>query len=133
MYIGIERFGIFFLKVCSAEECRKYCGSIITTAHDPVLILVNMRSRFISQKSHKAYTLVDLNGTGSEVIIAYCCSCKNGLRTIGCCSHVTTIIWYVFHIDITTIKFPSSNLNSLLVNEEIDHSDSGDDSDSDVE
>lgn len=95
-----------------------------------------MKSRFVSRKSYKAYILVDLNGTGSEVIIAYCCSCKNGLRTIGCCSHVTTVIWYVFHIDITKIKFPSSNLNSLLVNQNIDHSesnDSGDDSDSVVE
>ena len=28
-------------------------------------------------------------------ILGYCCSCTPGLRTVGCCSHITTLIWYL--------------------------------------
>ncbi len=28
-------------------------------------------------------------------ILGYCCSCTPGLRTVGCCSHVATLIWYL--------------------------------------
>ena len=28
-------------------------------------------------------------------VIGYCCSCTPGKRTLGCCSHITTIIWYI--------------------------------------
>lgn len=124
----------FKIEVCFDEECRKFCGSLLTSTHEPRLLLANMKSRFVSQKFHKAYVLIDLNGNGSEKIIAYCCTCKNGLRTIGCCSHVTSIIWYSYYIDIEKVKFPSPNLNNFFVNQDADHhSDSGDDSDSESE
>ncbi len=28
-------------------------------------------------------------------VLEYCCSCTAGLRNVGCCSHVTAIIWYL--------------------------------------
>lgn len=27
----------------------------------------------------------------------YCCECANGNRTVGCCSHVAAIIYYLSH------------------------------------
>lgn len=31
----------------------------------------------------------------SQSIIEYCCSCTPGQRTVGCCSHVATILWFL--------------------------------------
>lgn len=74
----------FKTNLLSAEQCRQFFSSLITNhRQDPRLILVKLPSRFVSQKCHKTYVLVDLNGNGREKIIAYCCSCKNGLRTVG--------------------------------------------------
>ncbi len=30
-------------------------------------------------------------------ISKYCCECANGKRTIGCCSHVESVIYYLSH------------------------------------
>lgn len=28
-------------------------------------------------------------------IVEYCCNCLVGRRTIGCCAHVMTLVWYL--------------------------------------
>lgn len=66
-------------------------STIETTLH---LVLARIKSRFISKKRHHTFVLVDENKRGPAGISGYCCSCKNGLRTVGCCSHVMSIIWY---------------------------------------
>ncbi len=30
-----------------------------------------------------------------SAITGYCCSCTPGKRTVGCCSHIATVIWYL--------------------------------------
>ncbi len=30
-----------------------------------------------------------------DSILEYCCQCKNGLRTVGCCAHVMAVLWYL--------------------------------------
>lgn len=32
---------------------------------------------------------------GRDSIKAYYCTCKNGARTVGCCVHILTVIWYL--------------------------------------
>ena len=34
---------------------------------------------------------------GYTGILRYCCDCANGRRTIGCCSHVAAVIYYMSH------------------------------------
>lgn len=34
---------------------------------------------------------------GFEAISGYYCSCKVGERTLGCCSHVTSVVRYLGH------------------------------------
>jgi hypothetical protein len=41
------------------------------------------------------YILVDVSKTGVDSIVEYCCQCKTGLRTIGCCAHVMVVLWYL--------------------------------------
>lgn len=61
----------------------------------PVLVFTRMASRFMSRKSHDIYVLADAAKNGPDAIIGYSCDCKNGLRTVGCCSHVATTIYYL--------------------------------------
>lgn len=51
-------------------------------------------------------------------VAGYCCSCRHGCRTVGCCSHVMAVIWYTLHIDHNDAAkyFPSSNLNHVFNN-----------------
>ncbi len=30
-----------------------------------------------------------------DSILEYCYQCKNGLRTVGCCAHIMTVLWYL--------------------------------------
>lgn len=57
------------------------------------LLLLQIRSRFRSQTHYNAYILVDLDGEKENSVLGYCCECYNGLRTVGCCSHVMCLIW----------------------------------------
>ncbi|XP_028170363.1 uncharacterized protein LOC114360013 [Ostrinia furnacalis] len=51
-----------------------------------------------------------------RAIIGYCCNCIVGLRTVGCCSHVMSIVWYLAyarHLD--NISPPAQVLDGILV------------------
>ncbi|EZA62071.1 hypothetical protein X777_06965, partial [Ooceraea biroi] len=37
------------------------------------------------------------NRNGYSGISRYCCECPNGNRTVGCCSHVAAVIYYLVH------------------------------------
>lgn len=106
--------GNFVTKICCAETCRKYCSSILEKDSNPLLLMANISSRFQSSKIRKTHVLLDLNARGIAMVIAYCCTCPNGLRTVGCCSHVMAIVWYTLYIEKQRIPLPSKNLDHIL-------------------
>lgn len=61
----------------------------------PVVVFTRMASRFQSKKKYDSYILADAGKNGPSAIIGYCCECKHGLRTVGCCSHIATTILYL--------------------------------------
>lgn len=114
----------FVVGYCSEEECRKLCGKIGVKIEEPALIYLKLQSRFQSTKHHNTYVLVDLKANGKDVVIAHCCSCKNGLRTIGCCSHIMSAIWYIYYVDHSKpIKFPSPQLETVFLQDQDSDSD----------
>lgn len=104
----------FPLYVCD-NVCKRYFEKKIVLGPNPLLVSINLRSRFESQKIHKTYVLLDLSDEKYEVK-GYCCSCRHGCRTVGCCGHTMLVIWYILHIDQNNVKFPSSNFDHLLDN-----------------
>lgn len=103
----------FIIKVCDdIVQCKKYCGKLLTRQSKPLLLHLNLRSRFSSTKTHKPYVLLDLV-KGKFTVKAYCCSCQHGCRTVGCCGHVMLIIWFTLGIDTNSMEklFPSSKLD----------------------
>lgn len=59
-----------------------------------MLIFTQMNSRFRSNVVHDVYVLYDATIKANRENILYYCTCQHGRRTVGCCSHVMTIIYY---------------------------------------
>ena len=53
---------------------------------------------------------------GVEAVSGYCCSCPNGLRTVGCCAHVATVLWFLgFGRHQSEIPISAAFLNDVCV------------------
>ncbi len=49
-----------------------------------------------------------------DSILEYCYQCKSGLRTVGCCANVMTILWYLsFARYQAEIPRPANRLNEF--------------------
>lgn len=82
------------------ESTMELLGTIITEENiiDPILVLSVLKSRFQSNKKSRTFVLADKSKDGIAGIIAYCCECRHGLRTVGCCSHIMCVVGYLGHL-----------------------------------
>jgi len=47
-------------------------------------------------------------------ITAYYCTCKSGARTLGCCAHVASFVWYMGYSRHHEIRYPSNELLNIV-------------------
>lgn len=89
---------IFF--ICSATLLTKYFEQLILSNEiaRPVLILAELSSRFKNRTKHQTFLLVDQAQNDVNGIIEYCCGCRHGLRTVGCCSHTMCLIGFLGYL-----------------------------------
>lgn len=84
-------------------------------AESPSLLRARIQSRHSNQTKYFMYILLDQAVNGKEGILGYYCQCKNGQRTVGCCSHVMTVIWYFAFAKYTDdLKHPAQFLDSIF-------------------
>ena len=76
---------------------------------EPTILYTQFQSRHISSKHHKTFIKYEPNGTSEKSILGWTCSCQNGLRTIGCCVHVTSTLMYLSHSRYQSKIFQSAN------------------------
>lgn len=88
----------FLVFECPNSLMKKFLAKFQSSGKKLKLLMVRLNSRFRSKKSHDVFILIDLRGHDGKSVVAYCCECYNGLRTVGCCSHVMCVIWYTLHI-----------------------------------
>lgn len=83
------------------------------------------KSRHISGKIYFTYILVSNNlnvANSCSTIQAYYCNCLVGMRTVGCCAHVMSILWYLGfarhqeNINLTPALF----LDNILIDNDYD-------------
>ncbi|XP_052742778.1 uncharacterized protein LOC112055836 [Bicyclus anynana] len=82
----------------SIEVCREVSSSLLqelSASNRSWLLRGRIQSRHISRKTYFVYILVDSSLRGREAILNYYCNCIVGKRTVGCCAHVMSIIWYL--------------------------------------
>lgn len=111
--------GVFESKMCDADLVRRYFYHQIqdNELKLPALVIANLSSRHRSNVKYETVVFFDNARVGPAAIISYCCGCLNGQRTVGCCSHVMTIIYYFGHArHLEKIPEISPQLNYLLEN-----------------
>lgn len=113
----IRFYGGYRIEVCREEIDVSEYG--LRGSGDNTLIRGKIKSRHISRKQYYVYILIENNVSGREGITEYCCNCLVGRRTIGCCAHVMTIVWYLEwarYQDV--ILAPAAFLDSVIVRED---------------
>lgn len=89
-------------------------GSGLTT-----LIRGRIKSRHVSRKQYYVYILIENDIPGRTGIVEYCCSCLVGRRTLGCCAHVMTLVWYLgWARHQNNIAAPAEFLDSIIIRED---------------
>ena len=93
-------FGTYQLKQAKSytREHQSEDGEYKIDVHNlaPGLLRIRIQSRHINAK--KYFCWIEYNsGNANEQIVAWFCQCKAGQRTVGCCAHVASVIWYLGH------------------------------------
>ena len=83
-----------------------------------MLVRGRIRSRHRSSVRYFIYILLDIDKImrGVEAILEYTCQCQQGNRTVGCCAHIMTVLWFLgFGRHQSEILSPAAFLNEVLV------------------
>lgn len=74
---------------------------------------------FLIRKQYYVYILIDGNISGRSGIVEYCCNCLVGRRTVGCCAHVMTLVWYLgWARHQSNISAPAEFLDDIVIRED---------------
>ncbi|KAH9635190.1 hypothetical protein HF086_009530 [Spodoptera exigua] len=113
-YVGehLRVHGMYTLEVC--QDNAPLQG--IFNDSQPSIIRGRIKSRHIGSKSYFTYIAVNRRLEGRSAIVGYYCHCPVGTRTVGCCSHVMSILWYMGYArHQESISAPATFLDNLLV------------------
>jgi len=61
------------------------------------VLKLQVQSRHISRKMYRCFVKYKPNSVGISGLLQYACDCANGRRTVGCCSHIAAIVYYLAH------------------------------------
>ena len=82
------------------------------------LLRTKIQSRHVKSCKYKVFVKYFPNKNCVEGIGGWYCTCKNGRRTVGCCSHVASIIYYLSHGKYgETLVTPAEFLISIFENQ----------------
>lgn len=61
------------------------------------IIKVLVQSRHISRKVYRCFLEYNPDSIGFSGLLRYACECANGRRTVGCCSHIAAVVYFLSH------------------------------------
>lgn len=106
-----QKFQIFQLPRKHVDaHFRRICAK--KNMENPIFIHARITSRFRGQKMHNVYILYDSKALNRDIL--HYCSCQHGQRTVGCCSHVMTIVWYFGFGRFKKKTEPAAHLNNFF-------------------
>jgi len=90
--LRVLTLGTYQLKLSRSYVQEYLSGDCDIQVHKEIegLLRVKLQSRHVSSKSYLLWIKYD-----TDHIIAYYCKCRAGARTVGTCSHVAAVIWYL--------------------------------------
>lgn len=90
--------GVYQLKQAKSytQEHVSSEGNYEFTVHkeEPGLIRVRIQSRHSSSKSYLLWVSYNTD-QDEDCITGWYCQCKAGARTVGCCAHIASVLWYL--------------------------------------
>jgi hypothetical protein len=90
----VKSDGSYLIEVCREPNLDNFSTESLNWV-DPWLLRGRIQSRHSSRRIYYVYILVERATQGLDAILGHYCSCIIGKRTLGCCSHVMSIIWYM--------------------------------------
>ncbi|VVD00301.1 unnamed protein product [Leptidea sinapis] len=82
---------------------------------NPMLLQAKIKSRHCSGKTYFVFIVTEVGNLGREAIISYYCNCIVELGTVGCCSHVMSIIWYLGYARHEGVTRPANFLDDVIL------------------
>ena len=91
-------------------------GYIIEVYKEPSEYIVGarIRSRHQSQAKYLVYVKYDPTKPGGFAIQEWCYQCNNGLRTVECCSHIASLIYYLAYVRCRDDLHPAVELVNIF-------------------
>lgn len=114
-YVGehLRVHGMFTLEVC--RDLTRFQSTNVQGI-DPFILRAKLKSRHIGNRSYFVYIATGRGLQGRQAILGYFCFCAAGKRTLGCCSHVMTILWYLgYSRHQSHFEAPAAFLDNLLI------------------
>lgn len=84
--------GTYLIEVYKEPHLRDFQA---IDCNDPWLLRGRIQSRHSSRRIYYVYLLLERAEQGPQAILEHYCSCVVGKRTLGCCSHTMSIVWYM--------------------------------------
>lgn len=97
---------IFFTGSYQLSQAVSYLAEMIDTdgkltfeyvKEESTVLKFKVPSRHISRTSYRCFIRYKPNSVGISGVTHYVCDCANGRRTVGCCSHIGAIVYYLSH------------------------------------
>ncbi|XP_063620645.1 uncharacterized protein LOC134793052 [Cydia splendana] len=114
--------------ICYLAELQNPDGSInIEYLKENEILRIHIKSRHINKKTYHIFIRYIPNQNNYASITDHYCTCPNGNRTAGCCSHIAAVIYYARYIsriikpaEILTNIFDCFVDNLTVINENSD-------------
>ena len=99
--VSLDELRLLFFGTYQIKRARTYVKEHFDTDSDFIVEIDNsiddivrcsIQSRHSNANRYKAWIQYSLTG---DPIRAWYCQCKAGGRTVGCCAHIASVIWYL--------------------------------------
>lgn len=99
-YLRSLTFGVYQLKQAPHYADQHLVnGDIDIFIHsvNATIVQAKLQSRHTSSKQYMLWIEIGDETNTTDPIQGWYCECKVGARTVGCCAHIATILWYLGH------------------------------------
>jgi hypothetical protein len=99
--LSLEDLRLLFFGTYKIKQARTYVEEHLDPDGDYIIELgddnddilrCTIQSRHSNATKYKAWIQYSLSG---DPIVAWYCTCPAGAITVGCCSHVVSVVWYL--------------------------------------
>jgi hypothetical protein len=81
------------------------------------LLRTRIQSRHSNATKYNSYITYKPNTNNFNGIDSWLCTCKNGKRTVGCCSHIASVVYFLSYGRYRNLSLPSQSIANIFDSE----------------